>query len=258
VAAIDLHAHVLPGIDDGPPGMTGALALARAAVEDGTRAMAATPHIGLHFAVVPAELAGRLAALRAALAAERIPLEVLAGGELAPSVAADMSEADLRAIALGGGSCILLECPFVRSGGLMPALVAHLRRSGFRVLLAHPERSHELLRDPGRLAALVDAGAYVQVTAGSLRGDFGRTVRRYALALLDEGLVHVVASDAHDARARTPELVSIVADAVRHARLPPATTAVLTEEAPRALLAGAPILHVPRRERGRFRLRPRH
>jgi protein-tyrosine phosphatase len=212
--------------------------------------MAATPHVGLRYPVVPSELPARVAALRGAIAGAGIPLDVRVGGELAPAVAADLSEEDLLAIALGGGSCVLLECPFVPSGGLMPALVAHLHRGGFRVLLAHPERSPEFLRDPARLMALVDAGAYVQVTAGSLRGDFGRTVRRYALALLDEGLAHVAASDAHDAAARSPELVGVVGDAVRRARLAPATTSFLTEEAPRALLEDAPLSAPPLR-RGR-------
>jgi len=251
---IDLHTHVLPGLDDGPEHMAGSLALARAAVAAGTQVMAATPHVGLRYPVAPRELAVRLEALRDALDRERIPLTVVAGGELAAGVAADVTEDDLRAIGLGGGSCILLECPYARSGGLMPAVVGHLRQGGFRVLLGHPERSPELLRDPALLAGLVDAGAYVQVTAASLRGDFGRSVRRYALALLDEGLVHVVASDAHDAVGRPPELVPIVRDVVRRAGLPAATARFLTEDAPRALLDDAPLppqpAHAPRRRRG--------
>jgi protein-tyrosine phosphatase len=248
---IDLHSHVLPGIDDGPPDIGGSLALARAAVSAGTRVMAATPHIGHRYPIVPGELPGRVAALNEALAESGIPLDVVRGGELAASLAADLPPSDLEAIALDGGSCILLECPFVMSGGVMPAVVAHVRERGFRVLLAHPERSPEYLRDPRLLTALVEDGAYVQVTAASLVGRFGRTVRKYALGLLDAGLIHVVASDAHDAHDRGPELVEAVEEAVRHARLPAGATRFLTEEAPRALLDDAPVPPFPAGRRRR-------
>jgi protein-tyrosine phosphatase len=250
---IDLHSHVLPGIDDGPPDVPGSLELARAAVAAGTRVMAATPHVGAMFPVVPEELPGRVAALRDTLEVAAVPLEVVQGGELAASAAADLSLPQLDAITLGGGSCILLECPVVIAGDVMPALVAHLHESGFRVLLAHPERSPEYLRRPERLVALVESGAYVQITAGSLRGQFGRTVRRYSLELLEAGLVHVVASDAHDAYRRSPEL----RDVVRDAGLAASSSRVLTEDGPRALLDDSPVPRLPGRTRRRPRIWPR-
>jgi protein-tyrosine phosphatase len=255
-AVIDLHAHVLPGVDDGPESLAGSLALARAAVLAGTRVMAATPHIGRRYGVRPEELARRVAALGEELRNEAIPLELVVGGELAASRAADLTDEQLRTVALGDGSCVLLECPFTPSGGLMPASVAYLQGRGFRVLLAHPERSPEFLRDPARLAALVDAGALVQVTAASLGGTFGRSVRRYALDLLDAGMVNAVASDAHDATARPPEVVPIVEKVVRQQRLPPATTRYLTADAPRALLDDVPLPRPEaRRRRARWRRR---
>jgi protein-tyrosine phosphatase len=236
VEVIDLHCHVLPGIDDGPRDMDGSIALARAAVAAGTRLMAATPHVALQYPVVPGELAERVAELREALRRANVPLEVAIGGELAPSGAGHISDDELRAIALGGSSCVLLECPFTNAAPVMPALVTRLQRRGFRVLLAHPERSPEFLRDRRELSNLVEGGAYVQVTAASLRGDFGRTVRRYSLDLLDAGLVHVVASDAHDASGRGPGVLAIVQEVVRRQGLSPAMTELLTETAPRALL----------------------
>ncbi len=248
---IDLHSHVLPGIDDGPPDLAGSLALARAAVAAGTRVIAATPHIGPDHGVRTEELPGRLAHLQAELDLAGIPLQLVSGGELAPTHAMDAGVEELEAITLGGGSCILLECPFVRGAGLMPALFAHLRRRGFEVLLAHPERSPEFLHDPRGLAMLVDAGAHVQLTAGSLSGDFGRTAQRFARGLLDAGLVHVVASDAHDAVTRPPEILSILLDNGLSAH----SARYLTEEAPRALLSGAPVPPVPRPERHQRRRR---
>ncbi len=234
---IDLHAHLLPGIDDGPPDLPAALALADAAVRNGTRIMAATPHIGFTHGVAPGALATRADDLRAALAEEGIPLEVVAGGELAPDRALDLSDGELAAIALGDGRCVLLECPFTHAGDLMARLVSHLQMRGFRVLLAHPERSPAYLADAGALRALVERGAFVQLTAGSLRGVFGGTVRRACRSFLEQGLVHVIASDAHAAAgARSPELAGIVTAELAEWRQDPALATWLCADAPRALL----------------------
>lgn len=254
---IDLHSHVLPGIDDGPPDLEGSLALARAAVAAGTHVMAATPHIGLHYDVAPHELPERVRELRRELAGAGVPLELVVGGELATSRAAHASEGELRAIALGGRSCVLLECPFARVHGVMSGFTTQLQRKGFRVLLAHPERSPEFLSDPPSLGTLLDAGNFMQITAGSLRGDFGKPVRRFSLAMLEQGLVHVVASDAHDAVKRPPDVLSIVRDAVWELALPAATTGFLTEDAPRALLEDEPLPPRPQRRRRRFRRQSR-
>ncbi len=251
---IDLHSHLLPGIDDGPPDLPGSLAMARAAVDGGTRVMAATPHIGHTHGVVPASLAGRVADLTAALAAADIPLQVVAGGELAPDRALDLDDGELAAIALGGSRCVLLECPFARAGDLMGRLVAHLQMKGFRVLLAHPERSPTFLGDPSALAELVRRGAYAQLTAGSLIGQFGRTVEKAALAFLAEGLVHVVASDAHDAYGRPPALGELVRARLEEERQDPALAGVLCDAAPAALLGDRPLPDAPAwRARRRWR-----
>jgi protein-tyrosine phosphatase len=252
---IDLHTHMLPGIDDGPSDLAGSLAMARAAVAAGTQIAAATPHIGPHHGVVTEELASRVAELQRELDDARIPLQVVPGGELAPTHAADASVAELQRITLGGGRCLLLECPFTSGSGLMPVLLEQLRGRGFRVLLAHPERSPEFLRDPRGLAMLVDAGVCIQITAASLLGGFGQTPQRYALGLLDAGLVHAVASDAHDAERRPPEVLGIVEPVVRECRLPPATTRFVTVDAPRALLDDAPLPPAPSRESRSWRRR---
>ena len=255
---IDLHSHVLAGVDDGPLELAGSLRLARAAVAAGTRVMAATPHIGTHFRVVPGELSGLVARLRDELAIKNVPLELVVGGELAPSHVVDATDADLRAIALHGGSCLLLECPFTPSHGLVRAAADHLQRKGYRVLLAHPERAPEFLQNPGSLDGMIAAGHFVQVTAGSLRGDFGRTVRRFSLALLDAGMVHVVASDAHDDRWRPPAVLPIVRQIAQRRKLPSATVQFLCVDVPLALLKDEAIPPNPVDERrGRRFVRPR-
>jgi protein-tyrosine phosphatase len=141
---------------------------------------------------------------------------------------------------------VLLECPFTRVRGLMHTFVAHVQEHDFRVLLAHPERSPEFWSDPPMLGDLVARGSFVQITASSLRGDFGRTVRRFAIAMLDAGLVHVIASDAHDATSRSPEVLSIVREVVRDRALPSGITRFVTDDVPWALLTDEPLPPPPR------------
>jgi len=249
---IDLHAHILPGIDDGPPTAEAALEMARVAVAAGTRAIATTSHLGYAFTVAPDDIARGRAAMAERLAAEGIELELLPGGEIAPDRLPALDDDTLRAVALGGGPYVLFECPFSPVGAGMEMMAADLQRRGFRVLLAHPERSPSFQRDLGLLAGLVDRGALAQITTGSLAGGFGDVPRRAALAMLERGLVHVLASDAHDARRRGPDLRAH-GDA-----LDPDQHAWMTTAAPAAIVAGDPLPPRPplRRARGvRARIR---
>ena len=131
---------------------------------------------------------------------------MLPGGEIAIWRLVDLDDAALRALALAGGPYLLVESPFSPVVGDFEPMVLDLHARGHRVLLAHPERCPAFQRDPERLERLAGAGVLVQLTAGSMAGAFGTTVRRFTAALLREGLVHVVASDAHDAVRRPPGL----------------------------------------------------
>jgi protein-tyrosine phosphatase len=249
---IDLHSHVLPGIDDGPATLEGSLALARAAAAQGTRTLAATPHIDHQHGVDPADLPARVSDLGGALRREGIPVTIVKGGEVALSRGADLDDDELRALCLGSSPFLLLESPHVPSGGVVEAALFDFQVRGFRVLLAHPERSPLFLKDRERLRQLVNHGVLCSITAGSIAGQFGRTVRAYALELLEEGLVHDVASDAHDERRRSPALRSCFAAAERD--LPGLERQVdwLTHDAPAAILAGRdlpPRPELPRRRR---------
>jgi protein-tyrosine phosphatase len=242
---IDLHSHILPGLDDGPATMEGSLALARAAVDAGTRTILATPHINDDRSIDAARVAAKLELLRPALAAAEIPLEVLPGGEIAMWRLGDLDDAALRTLALGGGPYLLVESPFSPAIGAFEPLVLDLLGRGHRVLLAHPERCPAFHRDPERLQRLVDAGVLVQITAGSMTGGFGSTVRRLTATMLRTGVVHVVASDAHDAVKRPPGLndgfTSLERELPGLAELQP----WMTEQVPRAILDGTPLPERP-------------
>ena len=125
-------------------------------------------------------------------------------------------------------------------------MVLDLLGRGHRVLLAHPERCPAFQRDPARLERLVDAGVLVQITAGSMTGGFGSTVRRFTAALLREGLVHVVASDAHDAVKRPPGPAGrLRRRSSASCRASPSSAQWLTEQVPRAILDGTPLPERP-------------
>lgn len=246
---IDLHCHLLPGIDDGPADLGGTLAMAQQHVKAGVEVVAATPHVAWDMPNEPEAIALRLADVHAALAAARIPLRVVGGAEIDVHQAVKLSDEQLRALALGGGPWLLLEAPLRPGAGFAP--VAHaLMERGHRVLIAHPERSPLLQRDLDGLRELVRAGAATQVTAASFAGDFGRTVREYAERMLEAGLVHSVASDAHDSLRRPPGMARPLRAAGLAELIPQ-----LAEEAPAAILAGGPLPAAPRwrRPRGGWR-----
>jgi protein-tyrosine phosphatase len=203
---IDLHSHILPGLDDGPATTDTALEMARTAVAAGTTAIATTSHVAHIFSLDPEQIVDARTALAARLADEGIELDLLAGGEIAHDRLPELDDDQLRALALGGGPYVLLECPFAPVGDGLAPLVDDLQERGFEVLLAHPERSASFQRDPDLLAALVERGALAQVTTGSLTGHFGGVPQRAAETMVREGLVHVLASDSHDPVHRSPRL----------------------------------------------------
>lgn len=247
---VDLHSHVLPGIDDGPADLEGSLRMARAAADEGTRVLAATPHVrGDHPRVIPREVPRRVADLNAALRAEGIDVRVVPGGEVALLDALERDADELRHVTLGGnGRDLLVETPFGDVGVAFERTLAGVRSRGFRVLLAHPEMSRGFQAEPARLGRLVETGVMMQVTAASLAADRGDPAGRLALHALRQGWVHVVASDGHRADWRPPVLRDGL-DAAR-AAMPEADEELdwLVEDAPTAILRGEELPPRPARE----------
>jgi protein-tyrosine phosphatase len=148
----------------------------------------------------------RLELVRAALSASEIPLTVERGAEVAASQITELSPSELRELTLGGSSWLLLEAPLADEFPI-ELIVEDLQRDGLEIVLAHPERCRLFQRAPDRVAALVGDGARVSVTSGALLGRFGRRARSVAEQLVADGLVHNVASDAHDVLRRPASLL---------------------------------------------------
>ncbi|HEY5143495.1 MAG TPA: CpsB/CapC family capsule biosynthesis tyrosine phosphatase [Solirubrobacteraceae bacterium] len=232
---IDLHCHLLPGVDDGALDVDDSVAMARVAVKEGFEAICATPHIRHDHDVRIAEIAGRVAALGEELERRGIALRVLPGGEVAETVVGALTDAELRALALGGGRWILLE---PRAGPLSDSLddaAAQLRARGFHALIAHPER--HLAEDLfARLERLVTAGALVQATAAFFERP---PTAEGMLALARRGLVHVLASDAHSSHGGRPVALGGALDALAGVELLAPHLDWIAHTAPAAIVAGA-------------------
>jgi protein-tyrosine phosphatase len=235
---IDLHCHILPGLDDGARDLEDSVGMARQAAADGIDVIAATPHIHPRHAVLIHELDDRVADVNAELGRQSVPVRIVTGGELAEPMLDRLDEDDLRRVSLGGSGWILLE---PRPGPLSDHLelaVDALTRRGFRSLVAHPER-HPGADFRERLESLVAAGALIQVTAALIAEGPAAPVMLELAAL---GLVHVLASDAHSSRIGKPVRLSHGLARLREVGpvAPYAEWAV--QDGPAAILAGRDVM----------------
>ena len=253
---IDLHTHILPGVDDGVESEDEAVEFARVAVSDGVRVMAATPHCrdgtweNRRADVLPA-----VERLRERLAREGVPLELVPGAEvhLAPELVARVRDGRAPTLA-DNGKTLLLELSLSQYPVDLENLIFELKLAGLEVLLAHPERIRYFQEDPARYASVVRIGAWGQITTGSILGLFGERALAYSRELLRQGLVHVLASDAHDAvRSRRPVLTPAL-EALRPL-VGERFAQSMVDATPRALLDGrAP--EIPELDSGPERRRP--
>jgi protein-tyrosine phosphatase len=235
---IDLHTHILPGIDDGVKTEDEAVEFARTAVADGVRTIVATPHCkdGSYENDLRTVLE-RVASLRQRLAAEGVEVDLVPGAEV--HLCANLVERirDGRAPTLAdNGKTLLLELSLTQYPPEMDNLIFQLRLAGIVPVLAHPERIGYFRDDPKRYEALVRLGAFGQITTGSVLGVFGKDVAVLSEWMIRRGLVHVLASDSHNTRGRPP----ILSEARRAvARLVGEDAAGrMVEDVPAALLRG--------------------
>ena len=241
---IDLHCHMLPGVDDGAPDLETALAMARLAVADGVTVTACTPHItpGVYDNEGPAILCA-IAALQARLNDEGVPLTLTSGcdAHLAPDLADGLASG--RVLPLAGSRYFLFEPPHHVAPPRLEETTLGLIDQGYVPVVTHPERLTWIEDHYETFLRLAAAGVWMQVTAGSLTGRFGKRPRYWAERLLDDGVVHIIATDAHNLRNRAPALAEGRAAAA--ARLGDAEATLLVETRPRAILDDADPLSVP-------------
>jgi len=205
---IDLHCHMLPGIDDGAGDLRISLEMARIAVADGIRTVACTPHIYPGLYLNDAEgIRRRADEFRTCLGEAGIPLEITEGADI--QMVMELV-AELRAgrfPTLGGSRYFLFEPPHHTVPARFSESIFDALAGGFVPVITHPERLTWLSSEhyPWFVEA-VEQGAWIQVTAGALTGRFGRRAKYWGERMLDDGLVHLLATDAHDVHGRAPLL----------------------------------------------------
>lgn len=239
----DLHCHLLPGWDDGPRTLDDSIALARASYESGIRTILVTPHVGRTLRGIEekpsVEIGPATRELETRLRAEGIEISLVAAAELT------MDDMDLGArlkaephLTVGGaGIYALIESTRNHWPRFAANFVRDIFFAGVTPIIAHPERYAEVQDDPMILRDVWEQGALTQITARSFLGDDDRRVKACALALLQAGMVSMVASDAHNARARWPAqavegVVALVGESVAQR---------IFIENPRKVLAGEPV-----------------
>lgn len=253
---IDLHCHLLPGIDDGSPDLATSLEMARIAVADGIEIVACTPHIypGLYENDGPGILRG-VATLQGLLGEHGIALQLVAGADahLVPGMVEKVRGGAVPTLA--GSRYLLLEPPHHVAPPGFEEAVFQLVAAGYVPVITHPERLTWIADHHASFTRLVRGGAWLQVTAGSLTGRFGAEARYWGERLLDEGAVHLLATDAHSPARRAPLLAEGRLAAEKWVGSEEATRLVI--ERPRAILDNSPATLVapPASATGRTRSR---
>ncbi len=204
----DLHSHLLPGIDDGAPDLETSLAMARAYADQGVECVACTPHIlpGLYNNTGP-QIRQAIDALQMRLDDAGIPLRLTSGADnhIVPTFVEGLKSGHL--LTLGGSNYVLVEPPHHVAPARLEDLFFDILLGGYFPILTHPERLSWIESKYDVMERLAKRGVWMQITSGSLSGAFGKRPRYWAERMLDEGLVHIIATDAHNMRRRRPDLL---------------------------------------------------
>lgn len=241
---IDLHSHILPGIDDGAADVSVSLAMARMFVADGVTDLACTPHIlpGLYLNTGP-QIRAAVSALQAELDQEGIPLRLTTGADvhMVPDLVAGLRSG--RLLSLGDSRYVLVEPPHHVPPQKFEDFFFNILVSGYVPILTHPERLTWVGSHYAAIERMARSGVWMQITAGSLTGSFGRSAQKLAERMLKDGCVHILATDAHDTVRRPPALSRGRDLAAKFVGTAEAEHLVVTR--PRGILENAPVSSLP-------------
>jgi protein-tyrosine phosphatase len=240
---IDIHCHILPGVDDGPIEMADSVEMCRMAAADGIKKIVATPHFkpGIYELPTSELVTSRASALNDAVKAAGLGVEILVGSEvrLTEAVFEHVGRVDFLTLNRTG-AYMLVEFPM---SGALPLnwleLLEKLLARGITPVIAHPERSDALIDDPALVSEAVSLGALTQLTAGSLVGEYGGRIRDFSIAFVSDGLAHALSTDSHSPIRRPPCLSEAARAAARVVGESAALDLVLHN--PEAIINGRPL-----------------
>lgn len=241
---IDLHSHILPGVDDGAQSFDDAIAIAKMAVADGIKVMACTPHFmpGLYDNDA-ADIRFRVLRLREHFSSEGIALTLVVGGDA--HIRPDFVNAlqNRKILTLNDSRFVLFEPPHVTMPQRFEELLFNIQMSGYVPILTHPERFKWIEGNYAVFRNLARSGVWMQLTAGSLTGRFGKRSQYWAKKMLAEGLVSIIATDTHNVTSRPPLLAEAMTVAQGEVGLDEARHLVVTR--PLCVLDNSPLESVP-------------
>ncbi len=225
---IDLHSHILPGVDDGAPDLETALDMARMAVDDGIKVMAATPHFmpGLYDNEAN-DIRSRIALFNQQLGDAGIDLHIVVGcdAHIRPDFLNCLRDDTL--LRINDSRYVLFEPPHITLPPRLDELLFNVQMAGYVPVLTHPERLKWIEQHYSVFQALAQQGVWMQITCGSLTGRFGNRPKYWAERMLAEGIVHILATDAHNLTSRPPSMASAFARAQSEVGLDEANNLVL-------------------------------
>lgn len=241
---VDIHCHILPGIDDGSPDMESSVTMARDAAKSGVTTLIATPHCNIpgaeFFNYKSDELTDRFREFSDIIRAENIPLQILPGAEIfATEDISDLIRRE-KLPTLAGSRYLLTEFYFDENPAFMNRTFRQIRSLGLIPVIAHPERYEAVQDDPILAAEWFETGYIIQVNKGSILGSLGGRSQKASHWLIERGLVHAVASDAHGTRHRTADMSEILNELIRISS--PEYADILLEINPQRIASDKPVM----------------
>ncbi len=204
---IDIHHHLLFGLDDGAKSLSLSLAMARMAAEDGITHVVCTPHASEQYAFDVASVQAKLLELRELLEQEGIPLVLGSGCDFHLSYDnVQQARSEPHRFSINGLGYLLVELPDYGISPGLSEIFYQMQLAGLTPILTHPERNATLQGDPGRMVEWMRGGVLIQITAGSILGNMGRAAQKMAQQLLSDRWVHFIATDAHNTSSRPPKM----------------------------------------------------
>lgn len=236
---IDIHCHILPGLDDCAADTDEALLMARLAYRSGTTTLLATPHVNASHPIPPSVIHSSTAQLRSRLDAIGLALTLLPGAEVLCTRHLAHLLDDGCFVTLAGSRYLLVEFPFHEEAAYMHDMLRTVTQHGLVPVIAHPERYRAVQHFPQLAAQWFDRGYALQLNAQSLTGEHGREAHRAAMYLVHNGLAHAVAADGHSIEGRLPQLHR--AQRVLEERFGPACAQALLCDGPERIVRDAPL-----------------
>lgn len=236
---VDLHIHILPGLDDGATSMEEAVRMARLAAESGVNYIAASSH-GNCYDYTISEYEKKFDALQRELNRQQIPVKLYPAMEILMNKRAEQLLESGKLLTVNHTRYLLIEFDFNENPERVYRMVAYLQRMKYNIILAHPERYIFVQENPEMAYYLAERGCVLQVNKGSILGEMGEKCQQLAEMLLDDGMVQVVASDAHSSRYRTPQMDELVRYLER--RYTSAEVKMWLSENPSRILKGYPTI----------------